>query len=104
MVEIPDGQPRDKCNGAYIGANTRFADPKEIRCGVCKGCHVFDYARPKIEGLWAGPNKASETYKFKGGELLTVVGRNFGSGSRVDVLESVRRVWDFDVNCRILLL
>lgn len=57
---------------------------------MCKGCHVFDFARPKIEDLWAGPNKASETYKFKGGELLTVVGRNFGGESRVEVLESVR--------------
>eukprot|EP00961_Rhodomonas_salina_P114983 1547296-Rhodomonas_salina.1 len=39
LVEIPDGEPRDKCNGYYIGANTRY--PLLSDCGPVETLSVL---------------------------------------------------------------
>eukprot|EP00960_Hanusia_phi_P072082 767700-Hanusia_phi.AAC.3 len=85
LVEIPADEPRDKCDGFYIGQTTKIEDPRAVRCGICQGCYVFNYDAPVIQRLAAGVNKAPETYLFRGGEVLTIFGSNFGFDAAVAI-------------------
>ena len=85
LIEIPAGQPRDKCTGDFIGNTTTFLNTREERCGSCQGCRTFDYDPPFIIELRAGTNQKPETYLFRGGELMTVIGNNFGIDAKVAV-------------------
>jgi len=78
LIEIPAGKPRDKCTGEFLGNTTTFLSTREERCGSCEGCRSFDYDPPVIIELRAGSNRKPETYLFRGGELMTVIGTNFG--------------------------
>ena len=64
---------------------TTFLNTREERRGVCEGCKTFDYDPPFIVELRAGFNQKPETYLFRGGEQMTVMGNNFGIDAQVAI-------------------
>ena len=102
LIQIPAGHPRENCLGEYIDNVTTYFDSEDERCGVCEGCRTFNYDPPVIKDLYAGMNKKPETYRFRGpfpdpgpctggpcrtspGEVMTVIGTNFGKEAEVAV-------------------
>ena len=71
--------------GEYIGNVSSYTNTREERCGNCEGCWTFDYDPPLILELRAGVNMKPETYLFRGGEQMTVIGQNFGIDAQVAV-------------------